>query len=197
MQKKNSTLQESRFGGAKDSFTLVEMMVVLVIIVILATMILPVVFRARDRALKRQAQTEANTLVLAVKAYRSVFGKWPAQTNARDQWYFTNNHLVVTQLMGGNPRQRSFISIAATNLDSYSNYLDPKGVPYVICIIQSGGRAQIFNSITNEYTCEREANPHYGVAVNYILNFTNNVTVGVGSFMENTDVLAVNSWSDF
>ena len=46
--------------------------------------------------MKRQAQTEANTLALAIKAYRSVFGKWPAQTNARDQWYFTNNHLVVT-----------------------------------------------------------------------------------------------------
>ena len=195
MQKKNSTLLDARFGGATASFTLVEMMVVLVIIVILATMILPVVFRARDRALKRQAQTEANTLALAVKAYRSVFGKWPAQTNARDQWYFTNNHLVVTQLMGFNPRQRSFISIAATNLDSYSNYLDPKGVPYVICIIQSGGRQQIINT-TNSYIHERSFLAD-SVNTNYRLNFTNNTTVGVGSFLENTEALAVNSWSDF
>lgn len=189
-------MQDARVARAKASFTLVEMMVVLVIIVILATMILPVVFRARDRALRRQAQTEANALVLAVKAYRSVFGKWPAQTDARDQWYFTNNYLVVTQLMGFNSRQRSFISIAATNLDSYSNYLDPKGVPYVICIAQSGGREQRIN-ITNKYKCEREVNPNHGVEVDFRVNFTNSVTVGVGSFMENTDALAVNSWSDF
>ena len=119
-------------------FTLVEMMVVMVIIVILSTFLLPVVFRSRDRALDRQAQAEARSIVLAAKSYRAVFGKWPAQVDISNRYYFTNNHLVVTQLMGFNPRNRSFISIASNQLDSKSNFLDPRGIPYLITIIQSG-----------------------------------------------------------
>ncbi len=176
-------------------FTLVEMMVVLVIIVMLMTMVLPVVFRARERALKRQAQTEAETLVLAIKAYRSVFGKWPAQTNNLDQWYFTNNHLVVTQLMGHNIRNRSFINITSNQLDSMSNYLDPRGVPYVISINQSGAEKQVIN-FTNEYDCRIESAPNYGLKF-YRLDITNRVAVGIGAFMEQTNALTVNSWSEF
>ncbi len=168
----------------------------MIIIVILSTLLLPVVFRARERALKRQAQAEARSLVLAIKSYRAVFGKWPAQTNSQDKYYFTNNHMVVTQLMGYNPRSNSFISISANQLDSRSNFLDPRGVPYVISIIQSGAEKHWIN-FTNEYVCERESAPTYGETISYEINITNRVAVGAGAFLEASKALSVNSWSDF
>jgi prepilin-type N-terminal cleavage/methylation domain-containing protein len=177
-------------------FTLVEMMVVMVIIVILSTFLLPVVFRSRDRALDRQAQAEARSIVLAAKSYRAVFGKWPAQVDISNRYYFTNNHLVITQLMGFNPRNRSFISIASNQLDSKSNFLDPRGIPYLITIIQSGTEKNEI-SFTNYYTCEKEGSPKYNQIQTYAPNFTNRVAVGAGAFMNKTNELTVNSWSEF
>ncbi|MGI6087690.1 MAG: type II secretion system protein [Kiritimatiellia bacterium] len=191
MRENNTQTPQNRHG-----FTLVEMMVVMVIIVILSTFLLPVVFRSRDRALNRQAQTEAKALVLAAKSYRTVFGKWPAQSNIEDKYYFTNNHLVVTQLMGFNQRNQSFINISSNQLDSKSNFLDPRGIPYVITIIQSGAEKNEI-SFTNDYTCEKESSPKYDQIQTYTLNITNRIVFGAGAFMTNTESLTVTSWSEF
>lgn len=180
----------------KGAFTLVEMLVVMFIISLLAAILFPVVFRAWERAAKRQAQAEAGGLVMAIKAYRSLFGKWPAQTNTSNVCYFTNNYMVITKLMGHNPRKRSFININTNSLDSKSNYLDPDGVPYVIFIIQSGSRFQKV-TMTNSYSNERTE-----LTKSFILKITNSAIVGAGAFMDITDLLivsslTVNSWSDF
>lgn len=173
------------------SFTLIEMMVVMIIIVMLSALLFPVVLKSWGRAAKRRAQAESASLVLAIKAYHSVFGKWPGQTSIADACFFTNNHIVTTQLMGFNPRSNSFINISTNALDSTSNYLDPAGIPYVIMIIQSGKQHQKI-SFTNYYLNERN-----GKDANYTLAMTNSTMVGVGAFMDSSNSLTVNSWSEF
>lgn len=190
--------ERTQHFNSKRAFTLIEMMVVMAIIVILLTMVLPVVFRSRARASIQQAQAEANSLVLAIKSYRTVFGKWPAQIDNKDHCYFTNNHLIVTQLMGFNSRERSFINIQTTNLDSRSNYLDPHGVPYVIFIRQSGvgsasGSASSFSN-QSEYTPEREVHKFYQKKIKFSVHVTNNLDVGAGAFLDNTNSLSATSW---
>ena len=58
-------------------FTLIEIMVVIVILGLLATLVLPNVIGASDKAREETARTNAAAIANAVKMYRSMHGKLP------------------------------------------------------------------------------------------------------------------------
>jgi len=181
------------------AFTLVELMIVMGIIVILVAMMFPVIIGAKEKARKKQALTEAHNIVLALKGYRMEFGKWPNQTqSAQDTTYFTNNHLVITPLMGHNERGKVFLAVQATNqTDSVTNLVDPWGVPYVIGLdenmdgstligITNVSYDNVFASATKSYSAT-----NYSVA---------NTEVAVASFANKTNAnqaaFEVETWSE-
>lgn len=131
----------SNFKRQASAFTLIEMMVVVAIIAILATFLFPAALRSRDRARRMQAMSEACNLAIAIKMYRVEHGKWPNQTqDGSDTTYFTDNWKVVNLLRipASNDMNRIYISVQANALDGSGNYLDPWGVPYVICMDEDG-----------------------------------------------------------
>lgn len=68
--------------NAKEAFTLIEMLVVIAIIGILASMLLPALSKAKDGAKKATAKTEENSLVNAIEQYKAQYSRLPASTGA-------------------------------------------------------------------------------------------------------------------
>ena len=64
----------------KQSFTLIEMLVVMVIIVVLAGLLLPVVQVAKTSADQARARENIHQMAAAFRAYFSEFGRWPSNT---------------------------------------------------------------------------------------------------------------------
>ena len=64
----------------KHSFTLIEMLVVMVIIVVLAGLLLPVITVSKTAAEQARARESIHQMAAAFRAYFSEFGRWPTNT---------------------------------------------------------------------------------------------------------------------
>ena len=65
------------FGRSRSAFTLIEILVVVVIIAVLASIVAPNVFRHVDTAKDVTAQAQISTLGAALDAYRLDNGRYP------------------------------------------------------------------------------------------------------------------------
>lgn len=122
---------------SKASFTLIEIMVVLLILAILAGLTYPVIIAARSHARKKQAEAEIVMIQEALKKYLSVYRKWPAVKATTEDSVFTNDNNEIIQPLidpDENPRNRIFLSIQTNAIDEHGNMVDPWGNPYRICI---------------------------------------------------------------
>ena len=134
------TSQQRTVSGLPAAFTLLEVMLVIGIIAILAGLLFPVIIGVRARAKEKQAMAETRTILMAIKAYRQEYGKWPAQIQAaQDMTYIVSNYCVIKPLLGSNwsnfnPKNKIFLNLQVNtnNPDYKGNYLDPWGIPYVI-----------------------------------------------------------------
>ncbi|MDO9541215.1 MAG: type II secretion system protein [Kiritimatiellia bacterium] len=213
LAEKNIT-EESRTRGevyvsalprAARGFTLVELLLVMGVIIILVAMLFPVVIGMKDKARKKQALTDAHAIVLALKGYRMEYDRWPNQEVQRvnDPTYFTNNHWVIMPLLGNNARGKVFLTIQATNqVDSVTNFTDPWGVPYVICLDENMNGDCLID-LTNVVYNNNFVSPPTAYSYSAISNLVVNKDVAVASFAGNTNAnqksfttYGVETWSD-
>lgn len=143
----------------RRAFTLIEMLVVVAIIGILASILLPVLAGAKKRAKLTQARAEANNIEAAVAGYQSQYTLAPvpkalsddsAFNPAADYSFSVSNSWVISILMDAevlanagharNPQRHQYlnpgtlkpgITSAGVSSDDY-NFRDPWGNPYVI-----------------------------------------------------------------
>ena len=204
------SLQPTVYGPQPAAFTLLEMMLVIGIIAILAGMLFPVIIGVRARAREKQAAAETRTILMAIKAYRQEYGKWPAQWQAaQDVTYVTNNYLVIQPLLGSNlvlfddrqlnPKNKIFLNmqVNTNNPDYAGNYLDPWGIPYVICMDEDGNNSLLISNVLF-YTASNTSGRQIGDTNIYLTNRpVANVDAGVASLGgTSNDITKWNTWTE-
>lgn len=178
------------------------------IIAILAGLLYPVILGASKKAKEKQALAETRTILMAIKAYRQEYGKWPAQwQSARDTTYIISNYCVIKPLLGinwggFNQKEKVFLNLQVNtnaetmNPDSDGNYLDPWGIPYVICMDENGDNSLLISN-TLSYAANNVSGRQIG-STN--INLTNypvaNVDAGVASLGGTANTLPWNSWTE-
>lgn len=128
-------------------FSLIEVMVVVVILMILMGMLFPVVIGALTWSREKRAMIEVKNIEMAIKEYRAVYGRWPNQTQAAsDTCYYAANGPVIDPLTN-NPRQMVFLQLQQSSI-SNGSFLDPWLHPYVIVMDENGDNRVTF-AVTN------------------------------------------------
>jgi len=128
------------------AFTLIEMLVVIAIIVILATLILPAVNKARMASTRAKAGVAVSDLRTALVAYYDEYKRWPTgltgNDNGTDIEVTTTGIEVepnVARMLSGedvndqNPRRVPFLDMKGILQDENGDWLaytDPWGKPY-------------------------------------------------------------------
>ncbi|MBU4274133.1 MAG: type II secretion system GspH family protein [Planctomycetes bacterium] len=210
--KRSRGARQPTVGGLPAAFTLLEMMLVIGIIVILAGLLFPVIIGASKHAKEKQASAETRTILMAIKAYRQEYGKWPAQTQAtQDVTYITNNYLVIQPLLGKNilddngkptnPKNKIFLNLQVNtnnNPDYAGNYLDPWGIPYVICMDEEENNSlSIVWSNILPYAASNTSGRQIGETNIYFTNYpVAIVDAGVASLGGTANTLPWNTWTE-
>lgn len=120
-------------------------MTVIVIISILAGMLFTVVLGAQKWAREKKAMMEVNNIVIALKAYRALYGYWPNQTQSQtDTCYYAKNAPVIAALTN-NPRSEIVLQFQQSSI-SNGSYLDPWLHPYVIVMDENGDNKVTFKT---------------------------------------------------
>jgi len=202
--------KEKAHKNSVPSFTLVELMIVMGVIIILVGMLFPVILGMKERMRERQARVEVHNIMLALKSYRMEFGQWPNQTQAAtDTTYFADNYQVILPLVGQNARGKVYLTLQASNqTDSAANFVDPWGVPYVICLNEDMSTNCLIDVVdvmyTNNYarppTVYRYSATNYSVANMdvAVASFANKVSASVykNSSGNCTNLFGVETWSE-
>jgi len=126
----------------RRGFTMIEMLTVVAIILILASLLLPHVIKFVKTAKNRVAEAESRAIVNALKSYRTVYRRWPGQTSGDadrtfgDPDSFTpelQDHALIIAALTNNPRNTVFIELKPEMLsDDGFTFIDPWGAPYYI-----------------------------------------------------------------
>jgi prepilin-type N-terminal cleavage/methylation domain-containing protein len=143
----------------RRAFTLIEMLVVIAIIGILASLLLPALAVVKKNSMIKSAKVDMNNIAAAVGGYQGQYTLAPVPKqlpnnadNAKDYSYSAFNNEVIVILMdiatnavpvnlnhSRNPEKQAFLNAkltASTNGAGVStidfNYRDPWGTPYVI-----------------------------------------------------------------
>jgi prepilin-type N-terminal cleavage/methylation domain-containing protein len=121
---------------ARSGFTLLELLAVIAIIFILLSILLPAGLALRDRSRIKHAAAEAQLIVKGIKAYRSVYGKWPGQTQDVADVTYANcapvmGALTINETL--NPRHMNFIDLP-TEGPIAGGYADPWGASYILAM---------------------------------------------------------------
>jgi prepilin-type N-terminal cleavage/methylation domain-containing protein len=119
------------------AFTLVELLVVISIIALLASMALPAFSRAMDTAKKAKANAMISQLKVAITAFDTEYGTWPMAELNQEKLDNTVLYKVLTATESGiagggtstyNTRNIPFIEFTSKDLDNATNptmFVDP------------------------------------------------------------------------
>lgn len=135
-------------NGKQQGFTLIELMVVIAIIAILASITIPVIGRAMESARRANARTDLQSIETAVRAYYNEYGRFPHDSGGPDRVYEDDNYELLNALRArdsssgnpnheANPRRIIFLEVPERSLSSTGDdarYIDPWGTPYRIAV---------------------------------------------------------------
>jgi type II secretory pathway pseudopilin PulG len=104
---------------------------VVTIIILSLGLLFPAAQLIRQSAKRRLAQEQAQSLVQAIKQYRTVYEKWPGQAYD-DADFTTTNHPPLIEDLTNNPRSIVFVQLTVDS--TLHTFLDPWQRPYIIAV---------------------------------------------------------------
>ena len=130
--------------GKREGFTLVEMLVVVAIIAILASILVPTVGGGLKSAKKRRADVECQSIATAVQQFHSDFRYMPwgkyndKKKMGDDQWADSTEEQkdVMSFLQGSNVLGKAYLEVPEGKGDGV--FYDPWGQAYVIGMDRNG-----------------------------------------------------------
>jgi prepilin-type N-terminal cleavage/methylation domain-containing protein len=136
LRTQNSELRTQR------SFTLIEMLAVIVIIMILAGMLYPALRSVREGPKKALAKSDCVRIELAIQAYYNEYGKWPPNPASTAEFTALLNggrnpfdgSAGAAYARNNNSRSNVFMEFDRSRVNSNNEFLDPWGNPYIILI---------------------------------------------------------------
>lgn len=154
-------------------FTLVELLVVVAIIAILASIIIPVAGRSKAGILKKRAMMECQSIRLAAIQFNSehLYMPWPPERKNGHDVYVGDDKVtdastqpdVIRMLCGSNALRKVYLEIpdVARDPSNENRFLDPWGKPYVILLdrnkdgsIKAGGDIGTISDSVAVYTTD-------------------------------------------
>ena len=111
---------------ALRSFTLVELLVVISIIAILAGLVMPMFYSAKERAREAKAKIEVKALETAFKSYLDTYKVWPGSIVEGDDYEVNDDDIKLFSMLSGRSDAGSLNpqNIPFYEFESYANYPD-------------------------------------------------------------------------
>ncbi len=131
-----------------EAFTMIELLIVMGIIALLATIMLPVIGKAKVAAMKRKTETDIHMLHSAITSFKNDYNRYPlhgTQYGGGIDIVYDNAELIKTLRANNdvdNPRKVTYMKIGQTSLNpNTGEFVDPwripgtrYGVPYYACV---------------------------------------------------------------
>ena len=125
----------------KRAFTLIEVLVVLVILMLLLTLGSKIVGYARAASKKAKAHVEMSAIEIAVKSYFSTYGRLPVESGQHgmpdvepsDDFSRTVFRILFGESLSDNPREIVFLE-ASSGSSEDGLLCDPWGEPYLLVL---------------------------------------------------------------
>jgi len=131
------------------SFTLIELMTVMAIVLVLVGLLLPALNFARNQAKKHLVRNDISNMTTALKAFRMEYGYWPDTTSWGELSTTLNGNLHAYTGAGAasgsfasnnNPKAIRFLEFKTNQVNAAGQVLDPWGTPYIV-MMDHGGTA--------------------------------------------------------
>jgi type II secretory pathway pseudopilin PulG len=128
---------------SRDSFTLIELITVIAIILVLVGLLLPALNFARTQVKKHLVRNDINNLTSALKSFRMEYGYWPVTTSWTEMTTTLNGNIHPYTGAGAasgsfasnnNPKAIRFMEFKTNQVDSSAQFLDPWGSPYIMLL---------------------------------------------------------------
>ncbi len=129
-------------NDVRRGFTLLELLVVIAIISMLMGLILAGVGAVKEGARRARARLEAQSILEAVKTYKTDFGQWPGQTmnnSSEDAAHYLDGNLrTIYMALTNNARKRVYLEIQNDSACRKGVVFDPWNRPYAIVMDHTG-----------------------------------------------------------
>ena len=137
------TLSRNRRPG--DAFTLVELLIVISIIAILASLVASAAGFVQKKGARSRAQAEISAMQAALENFKADNGDYPANPIGNS----AKSSVLVTNLMPGPGGGKVYYQFKPKSIDTNNNPLDPFGFPYNYVYDTNSGGAP--NNGSNNY----------------------------------------------
>ena len=157
---RGSALNPLTTHHARAAFTLVELLTVIVIIAILASVTAIGLHRARELARRTRAETELREMVAAWLQYHQLYGEYPSLV--KDQNDLDTSRKILAPLIdpesADNPRGLVLLN-PKLPFNGKDEYVDPWGTPYQLSFAQAEVEATTAMRTSIAFPCRQRRFP--------------------------------------